>query len=109
MKLTKLILLTCIIMVSCAQKPQQVTQAEIVSVDTVEVKKVVSYYKASDWNLPKGSIVNFAPTNESVERAHADGEQIDIFIHIKQEDGSIIVKPIDYDAWLNLPQGAILN
>ncbi len=127
------IILTTIIAIvlftSCGVKEQPTTSAE--SIDTVAVEETVveippavveqvlsapepveaePFYSASDLKLPAGEVLQFAPSDETIDEASANGVcSIPIYIHIQDKDGKIHIEKTTYEVWLNIQTGTVLR
>lgn len=97
-----------ILFISCGLSKEELEQSQKdrlnqVNGSIIDSSKVV-YYNASSFNLPAGIVYALTPSPEAV-RGGAKG----LYIHIKHEDNSISVHPIDYPTYLNLNVGDVLK
>jgi hypothetical protein len=98
------------------QERQRKEETKTVSVTTVheqkpEQPKVVPYYRCYDFGLPAGKVVGYSPSNDFIASLSIEeGMKLpDIFIHIRQDDGSVRVEKVTYQTWLKLGEGDILK
>lgn len=79
--------------------------------NTQESNGTPEQYLASDFDLSYiGVIVDFRPTDDYLDNVPLEKlHDIDIYIHIKGDDGYVHVERTDYATWVNLDVGDVLK
>jgi hypothetical protein len=129
------VLITLTVFVSCGPSLEEIEAREKTKVDSAaavnallekqkietenalkiaEEAKKKRYFLANQFDLIPGTIVGWAPTDETInkwEYNQADGKEPKgkIYVHIQDSYGMVTVLPCSYRAWLNLHTGDVLR
>jgi predicted methyltransferase len=118
----RLILLASLVLTSCGPTDEMIRASKQAKEDSLQAAQFSSgseviesnnskpYYNATELSLPTGTVLAFAPDDETIQAKSENGicsEQI--YISILHDDGHISIHETTYKIWVNVYTKSILK
>lgn len=112
-------------MISCTFKTKEdvaaqeasFTEEQTVTTEEITVQPIieqpidsskVNYFLSSEIGLPSGTVVGFAPSDETIDRWESPNQE-QIYIRIMDNNGNVHIYECDHKVWVNVYKGDIIK